>query len=494
MSAVPHFKMFIDGAWVEAKGGRQVDVVNPATEEAVAAVAYGDVDDAEAAVVAARAAFDLGPWPRLVPNERAAVLRAAAARLRERLPEIARWETLQVGKVIGDSEWDCGDTAYSLEYMAGLAIGYSGQSMEVSSPPGLFGTVVREPVGVVVGITPWNFPLLLAGWKFSSALAAGNVVIIKPATISPVTTLLMAEIFEEVGLPPGVFQVVVGPGASAGDYLAGHPLVDMVTLTGSVEVGRRVMQQASGTIKKVGLELGGKCPNVVFADADFEAAIQGVMFGAFANAGQVCCAGSRLIIERGIHDRFVAELVRRAGALRIGDGLDPDTQMGPLVSAEQRAKVESYVEIGKGEGATLACGGERIEGTGFFFKATIFTGVDNGMRVAQEEIFGPVLVVIPFDAEEEAIQIANDTIFGLAGGVWTKDQQRATRVARAIRAGTVYVNTYNWSPIEMPWGGYKQSGIGRELGSFGMDEFTEAKSIIVDQAGEPLGAYPAPEA
>ncbi len=489
-SATTFYQMFIDGEWVGAQGGSSLAVVDPATEETFAYAASGGLDEAQAAVEAARRAFDDGPWPRMTAPERAELLRAAAARVRERAAELARLETLQMGKLLGDAEFDMGDVAYSLEYAAGLACTHLGQQTTTVSPPS-FSVVVREPVGVVVGITPWNFPLLLGAWKFASALAVGNAVIIKPASVSPLTTIEMARIFDEVGLPRGVFQVVVGPGSTVGDYFCTSPLVDMVTLTGSLEVGVHIMRQAASTVKKVGLELGGKSPNIVFEDADFEAAVQGVMFGAFANSGQVCCAGSRLILQRSIYAKFTAELARRAQAVKVGPGLDPTSQMGPLVSRDQLETTERYVQIGLEEGARLLCGGKRIERKGYFYEPTIFVDVDNSMRVAQEEIFGPVLVVIPFDTEEDAIRIANDTIYGLAGGVWTLDGAKALRVVQAVRAGTMYVNTYNWSPIELPWGGYKQSGVGRELGDFGVDEFTEAKSVIFDISSQPLGMYTA---
>jgi len=486
--ATDFYPMFIDGEWVGARGGASLAIVDPATEQLVAHAASGGVDEARAAVEAARRAFDEGPWPRMTAAERAALLRAAAEQVRRRADALARLETLQMGKLLADSLYDMSDVAYCLEYAASLATTHLGQQTTTVSPPA-FGLVVREPVGVVVGITPWNFPLLLGAWKFASALAAGNVVIVKPASVSPLTTLEMARIFSEVGLPKGVFQVVVGPGGTVGDYFCTSPLVDMVTLTGSLEVGVHIMRQAASTVKKVGLELGGKSPNIVFADADFEAALQGALFGAFANSGQVCCAGSRLILERPIYAEFTAALKQRAEAIAVGPGLDAASEMGPLVSRDQVETTERYVEIGLGEGARLLCGGRRIDRPGYYFEPTIFVDVDNGMRVAQEEIFGPVLVVIPFDTEEQAVALANDTIYGLAGGVWTRDGAKAMRVAQAVRAGTVYVNTYNWSPIELPWGGYKQSGLGRELGNFGMDEFTEAKSVIIDTSGQPLGMY-----
>ena len=488
VAAVDFYQMFIDGEWVGARGGASLAIVDPATEELVAHAASGGVAEAQAAVAAARRAFDEGPWPRMTAPERAAILRAAAAGVRSRADELARLETLQMGKLLGDSLFDMGDVAYCLEYAASLATTHGGRQTTTVSPPS-FGVVVREPVGVVVGITPWNFPLLLGAWKFASALAVGNVVIIKPASVSPLTTIEMARIFDEAGLPRGVFQVVVGPGRTVGDVFCTSPLVDMVTLTGSLEVGVQIMRQAAGTVKKVGLELGGKSPNIVFADADFEAALQGALFGAFANAGQVCCAGSRLLLERAIYDEFTAALKERAEAIKVGPGLEPSSEMGPLVSREQLETTERYVAIGRDEGARLLCGGKRIERKGYYYEPTIFVDVDNKMRVAQEEIFGPVLVVIPFDTEAEAVALANNTIYGLAGGVWTKDGAKAMRVAQAVRAGTMYVNTYNWSPVELPWGGYKQSGLGRELGDAGIDEFTEAKSLIFDTSSQPLGLY-----
>jgi betaine-aldehyde dehydrogenase len=484
------FKMFIDGEWVEAASGETITIVDPATEQAIASVPSGGVAEAEAAVAADRRAFDSGPWPRMTPLERATILRAAAQQVRERSEELARIETLQMGKLLADSIYDMGDVAYSLDYAAGLATSQTGEQKDVMSPPS-FGVVTREPVGVVAAITPWNYPLLLGAWKFAFALAAGNVVIVKPASVAPLTTIEMARIFAAVGLPRGVFQVVVGPGATVGDYFSTSPDVDMVTLTGSLEVGQHVMRQAASTVKRVCLELGGKSPNIVFADADFEAAVQGALFAIFANAGQVCCAGSRLILERSIYDQFTTELTRRARKIIVGPGLEPSSEMAPLVSADQLATTEKYVKLGLDEGCRLLCGGHRLPRPGYFYEPTIFADVDNAMRIAQEEIFGPVLVVIPFDDEQEAIRIANDTIYGLAGGVWTKDPAKALRVVKGVRAGTMYVNTYNWSPIELPWGGFKQSGVGRELGNLGFDEFTEVKSVIFDTSGQPLGLYEA---
>ncbi len=486
-SEAKSYQMYIDGRWTGAASGATYEVVDPASEEVIAQVPKAGVADAEEAVRAAREAFDNGPWPRMKAVERAEVLRRAATLLRERSEELARLESMQMGKLLEEARVDMLDTAHTFELYAGMVQDQHGETLEV--PGETMSMVVREPVGVTVGITPWNYPMLMAAWKAGPSLAAGNVMILKPATVSPLTNLELAKIFEEAGLPKGVFQVVTGPGGEIGDYLAGHDDVDMVAFTGSVEVGKHIMRKAADNVKKIGLELGGKSPNIVFADADFDAAIDGALIGIFAGSGEVCSAGSRLLVERSIHDRFVGELVSRAMAIKVGDPLDESSEMGPLVSEQQMDKVSDYVRIGQEEGATLATGGHRLSGSGLYFEPTIFVNVDNSMRIAQEEIFGPVLVVIPFDSEEDAIRIANDTIYGLAGAVWTKDVARAMRVIKAMRAGITWVNTYHPTYSEAPWGGYKQSGIGRELGSYGLDEYTEVKQINIDLTGEPMGVY-----
>lgn len=486
-SDVRDYRMYIDGRWTDAASGETYDVIDPASEEVIARVPKGGIADAEQAVRAAREAFDNGPWPRMKAVERAEILTRAAALLRERAEDFARLESMQMGKLLEESRVDMLDAAHTFELYAGMIQDRHGETLEV--PGETMSMVVREPVGVTVGITPWNYPMLMAAWKAGPSLAAGNVMILKPATVSPLTNLELAKLFEEAGLPRGVFQVVTGPGGEIGDYLAGHADVDMVAFTGSVDVGKHIMRRAAENVKKIGLELGGKSPNIVFADADFEAAVDGALIGIFAGSGEVCSAGSRLLVERSIHDRFVGELVSRAMAIKVGDPLDAESEMGPLVSKQQLDKVEDYVRIGKEEGATVATGGHRLSGSGFYYEPTIFVNVDNSMRIAQEEIFGPVLVVIPFDTEEDAVRLANDTIYGLAGAVWTKDVTRALRVIKSLRAGITWVNTYHPTYSEAPWGGYKQSGIGRELGSFGLDEYTEVKQININLTDEPMGVY-----
>jgi betaine-aldehyde dehydrogenase len=484
-----HYRMYIDGAFVEAQSGAREDVQDPSTGAVMATCAKAGATDAELAIRAARRAFDEGSWRGATGVERAALLRAVAARLRERAEEIGRVETLQQGHLLAEGVDDVVGAAKELEYFAGLACDRQGQPLKFEG--GLASAVTREPVGVVAAIVPWNYPLAIAVTKLAPALAAGNVVILKPASVTPLTALLLAEVFDDAEAPPGVVQVLTGPGSEVGGTLAAAPLVDMVTLTGSVEVGREVGRLAAESAKKCVLELGGKSANIVFADCGFEAAIQNQMLAMFTNAGQVCTAGTRLIVERSLHDRFVEALAARAARLVIGAAIEPATEMGPLVSAQQLATVERYVAMGREEGAHLVCGGRRIDRPGYFYEPTIFTGVTPDMTIAREEIFGPVLVVLPFDDEDEAVALANDTDYGLSAGICTNDLTRALRVASRLQAGAIWVNTWFASLNSAAGGGRKLSGIGVEGGVPGLEEFTVVKHVAMTMSDEPNGYYPA---
>ena len=476
----PFRKMLIDGTWVASASGKTFETVNPATGGMLASVAEGDAEDVERAVRAARRAFDDGPWPHMSPPDRVKILLRTADLIEQNAQELAQLETLDNGKSINESlNVDIPSAAGTFRYYAGWVDKSYGQT--IPSDPSFFNFTLREPVGVCGQIIPWNFPLLMAAWKLGPALACGNTVVLKPAEQTPLTALRVAELLQEAGLPDGVLNVVPGFGPTAGGALVKHPLVDKIAFTGSTEVGKEIHRETAGTLKRVSLELGGKSPNIVFADADVEAAVQGALMGVFFNQGQVCCAGTRLFVEQKMHDEFADALAKHAGSIPQGHGLDPSTQIGPLVSKEQLDRVTGYLEIGKKEGAKAIAGGERntspgLEG-GYFVKPTVFTGVKNDMRIAQEEIFGPVVSVIPFKDEHDAVLQGNNTFYGLAAGVWTRDVSKAHRVARAIRAGTLWVNCYNVFGASAPFGGYKQSGYGRELGSYSLDLYTQIKTV-----------------
>lgn len=483
--------MYINGVWVSSSSGETRSVINPSNGEHVATVAEGNEKDVHRAVQAARRAFYDGDWWDTSAGERAAYLLRIADCLEQSASEFAELEVMNNGKPYREAEFDVNDTIACFRYYAGLATKPHGQTYEVGDP--MQAMVVREPIGVCGQIVPWNYPLLMSAWKLAPALAAGNTVVFKPSEITPLSAIKLFEIFENVGLPPGVANLVLGAGSTVGHEIASHHDVDKVAFTGGTATGRSIMRAATGNLKKISLELGGKSPNIVFADADFDTAVEYAMFAIFANQGQVCSAGSRLLVEESIHDRFVGRLVERTKNIRVGHGMDSETEMGPLISEAHMNKVLEYIRIGQSEGATLLCGGNRITSdgleNGFFVEPTIFGNTAPEMRIVQEEIFGPVLVVQKFATEEEAVTLANNSIYGLAGGVFTKDGARAQRVIRKLRAGITWINCYHPTYNEAPWGGYKQSGIGRELGTFGYDEYTEVKQINNSLQVEPLGWY-----
>jgi betaine-aldehyde dehydrogenase len=485
----PH-SLFIDGMFVKSTGDVSRAILDPATREVVAHVPDATPDDVDRAVAAARRAFDESDWPRTPAVERGRILFKLAEIVRQRADELAALETRNTGKPIVEAEYDIADVAACFEYYGGLATKIHGDVVPV--PDGALALALREPVGVAAQIIPWNYPLLMAAWKLAPAICAGCSVVLKPAEETPLTALALAESFNAAGLPPGVVNIVTGDGPQVGARLVAHRDVDKVAFTGSPEVGRQIMQGAAGTLKKISLELGGKSPSIFFADSDFESAVAGALFGVFLNQGEVCSAGSRILVERSIYRRFLDAMVEKARTIRVGNGLDRATQMGPLITETHRARVRGYQEIGKGE-AKLALGGGVPVGEqfahGFFLEPTIFYDVDNQARIAQEEIFGPVACVIPFDDEAAALKIANDTHYGLAAAVWSRDIFRVMRIVRLLRAGVVWVNQTQVSAIEAPWGGYKQSGFGRELGRWGLEEYLQVKQVYINVDDQPFKWY-----
>lgn len=474
-------RMYINGEWVEAKSGNTRSILNPFNQETIATAAEGSREDSQAAVQAAREAFDNGEWANTPAAERGMLVQKIADFIKRDNEEMAELETLDTGKTMVESRADMDDIAGVFQYFAGLADKNGGEV--IASPlPDSESRVVKEPVGVCGQITPWNYPLLQAAWKIAPALAAGNTIVVKPSEITPLTTVKVFELMEEAGFPKGAANLVLGPGATVGAELSENVDVDLISFTGGIETGKKIMQAASVNVKKIALELGGKNPNIVFADADFDTAVDQAMNAVFFHGGQVCSAGSRLIIEESIHDEFVEELVKRSKNIKLGNGFDESTQSGPLISNEHRAKVEKYVEIGKQEGAKLALGGSRPKQeelqNGSFYLPTIFTECKADMRIVQEEVFGPVLTIETFKTEEEAVTLANDTIYGLAGAVFTNDIAKAESVAAKLRMGTVWINDFHPYFAQAPWGGYKQSGFGRELGHIGLEEYTEVKHIF----------------
>jgi acyl-CoA reductase-like NAD-dependent aldehyde dehydrogenase len=458
-----------------------MDVVNPATEEVVAAVAAAEPADVEAAVQAARAAL-AGPWGAMSARERGRLVRRLADRLLERVDEVARLETVHNGKPISESRHiEIPAAAECFEYYAGWADKVMGETIPVKGNHLTY--TLREPLGVVAAIVPWNFPLLLAAWKVAPALACGNTVILKPASQTPLTAIALGEIAVEVGLPPGVLNVITGAGSTVGQAIVEHPGIDKVAFTGDTSTGKAIMRSAADTLKKITLELGGKSPNIVLPDADMEAAIRGATIGIFYGKGEVCAAGSRLLVDRSIKNEFIDKLAGRVRKMVPGDPMDPKTRFGAIASKKQLETVMRYVESGKQEGATLVAGGSRADigtGKGYFFQPTVFADVQPDMTISREEIFGPVLAAIEFADLDEAIARANDSPYGLAAGVWTRDIKKAHYVARRLQAGTVWVNTYNQYDTAAPFGGYKQSGFGREMSAHALEHYTQVKSVWVD--------------
>ncbi|HKN01958.1 MAG TPA: aldehyde dehydrogenase family protein [Candidatus Binataceae bacterium] len=470
-------KLLIGGKWVPSKSGKTFETLNPANEEVLALVAEGDKADVDEAVKNARKAFEEGKWASMGPHQRTRALLKIAELIDKNAEELAELETLDNGKPIFESRnIDIPGAAETFRYYAGWASKIYGETNP--SDPGMFNFTLREPVGICGQIIPWNFPLLMASWKIAPALACGNVVILKPAEQTPLTALRLGELILEAGLPESVVQIITGFGPGAGSSIAEHPDIDKVAFTGSTEVGKLILKASTGNLKRVSLELGGKSPNIIFPDADMKAAVFGSALGIFMNQGQVCCAGSRVFVQESVYDQFTDSLSEIAKAATLGNPLDATTSMGPLVSKEQQDRVLGYLAIGKKEGAKAKVGGEAgPQERGYFVKPTVFTGVNNSMKIAREEIFGPVASAIPFKDENDAVFQGNDTTYGLAAAVWTKDISRAHRIARSLKAGTVWINCYGMIDPVSPFGGYKQSGFGRELGKYAIELYTQIKSV-----------------
>ncbi len=482
-------RQYIDGEWVESSNQATRQILNPYNQEVIIEVAEGTNEDVERAILAARRSFDEGVYALETGENKGKKVGAIADQIKAHREELAHLETLDTGKTLEESLADMDDIHNVFMYFAGLADKDGGEL--INSPiTNTESKIVKEPIGVVTQITPWNYPLLQASWKIAPALATGCSIVMKPSEITPLTTIRVFELMEEVGFPKGVINLVLGAGSEIGDIMSTHPEVDLVSFTGGIQTGKRIMKQAAEHVTNIALELGGKNPNVIFEDADFDLAVDQALNGGFFHAGQVCSAGSRIIVHHSIKDKFEKALIERVQNIKLGNGFDEDTEMGPLISEQHRDKVEKYMTIAQEEGAKIAIGGKRPSRedlkNGYFFEPTIITNCDTSMRIVQEEVFGPVVTIEGFDTEEEAIKLANDSIYGLAGGVFTKDIGKAQRVASKMRMGTVWINDFHPYFAQAPWGGYKQSGIGRELGHHGLEEYLETKHILMNTSPEPV--------
>jgi betaine-aldehyde dehydrogenase len=486
-------KHYINGQWQPAASAESFAVINPATEEIIRQVSAGNAQDIDAAVKAARLAFDEGPWPRMSGSQRGAYLRKIAEIINRRLDELSKLEVQDNGKPYPEAKWDLEDTAGTFEFYAGLAeeMDSAGEQTVILPEPGFTSKVLKEPIGVAGAIIPWNFPMLMAAWKVAPALAAGCTMVLKPSEITPLTALALADIADEAGLPAGVLNIVTGLGAGAGQALVEHPDVDKLAFTGSVPTGSKIMAMAARDIKNISLELGGKSPFVIFEDSDIEQAVEWIMFGIFWNQGQVCSATSRVLVADSLYPALLKRLVEEAQKITIGPGDKDGILLGPLVNADQYEKVKAAIARGVKEGAKIATGGGRPKGlnTGYYLEPTVLTDMADDSWVWREEIFGPVVCIKPFGSEQQAIRMANDSRFGLAAAVMSKDEERCERVAKAFRAGIVWINCSQPTFVEAPWGGYKQSGIGRELGEWGLNNYLETKQITRFQGDEPWGWY-----
>jgi acyl-CoA reductase-like NAD-dependent aldehyde dehydrogenase len=469
-------QLLIGGKWRPAKSGKTFETINPANEEVLALIAEGDKADVDEAVTVARKAFEEGPWPSMNPHQRARLMFKIAELIDAHAEELAELETLDNGKPLAFAKaFDVPAAAETFRYYGGWVTKLYGETNP--SDPNFFNFTLREPVGVCGQIIPWNFPLLMAAWKLGPALACGNTVILKPAEQTPLTALRLGELITEAGLPDGVLNVITGFGPGAGSSIAEHPGIDKVAFTGSTEVGKIILKASAGNLKKVSLELGGKAPNIIFPDADLSQAVPTSMMGVYFNSGQVCCAGTRIFVQRDKYDEVVDKLTAFSKNVKVGDPFNQASTLGPVVSQEQFERVKGYLEVGKKEGAKVSTGGDVALEKGYFIQPTLFSGVNNDMKIAREEIFGPVGAAIPFKDENDAVFQGNDTEYGLSAAVWTRDISRAHKIARSLKAGTVWVNCYNQLDPISPFGGYKQSGFGRELGRYALDLYTQIKSV-----------------